>query len=66
MATTVSAKVYSHHEKADGTFNVKYVVYHKGDRKFIDSPHFVSKRQITKDLEIKGYIGKHSRTVKYS
>jgi hypothetical protein len=56
MATTVSAKIYSHHEKADGTFNVKYVVYHKGERKFIDSPHFVSKRQITKDFEIKDKI----------
>lgn len=53
MATTVSAKIYSHHEKADGTINVKYVVYHKGERKFIDSPHFVSKRQITKDFDIK-------------
>jgi hypothetical protein len=53
MATTVSARIYSHHEKSDGTFNVKYVVYHKGERKFIDSPHFVSKRQITKDFEIK-------------
>ncbi|TSJ39658.1 hypothetical protein FO440_18120 [Mucilaginibacter corticis] len=53
MATTVSAKIYSHHEKVDGTFNVKYVVYQKGDRKFIDSPHFVSKRQITGDFAIK-------------
>jgi integrase len=53
MATTVSARIYSHHEKSDGTFNVKYVVYHKGERKFIDSPHFVSKRQITKDFDIK-------------
>lgn len=53
MATTISAKVYSHHEKADGTFNVKYVVYRKVDRKFIDSTHFVSKRQIAKKFEIK-------------
>lgn len=56
MATTVSAKIYGHHEKADGTFNVKYVVYHQGERKFIDSPHFVSKRQITKELEIKDKV----------
>ena len=56
MATTVSAKIYSHHEKADGTFNVKYVVYHQGERKFIDSPHFVSKRQITKEFEIKDKV----------
>lgn len=53
MATTVNARIYSHHVKADCTFNVKYVVYHKGERKFMDSPHFVSKRQITKDFEIK-------------
>lgn len=56
MATTVSAKIYEHHVKADGTFNVKYVVYHKGERKFIDSPHFVSRRQITKDYEIKDKV----------
>jgi integrase len=53
MATTVSAKIFSHHEKSDGTFNVKYVVYHKGERKFMDSPHFVSQRQVTKDYAIK-------------
>jgi integrase len=53
MATTVSAKVYEHHEKSDGTFNVKYVVYHQGERKFIDSPHFVSRRQLNKELDIK-------------
>lgn len=50
---TVSAKIYEHHEKTDGTFNVKYVIYHQGERKFIDSPHFISKRQITKEFEIK-------------
>jgi hypothetical protein len=56
MATTVSAKIYEHHEKSDGTFNVKYVVYHNGERKFIDSPHCVSKRQITKGFDIKDKI----------
>lgn len=53
MATTVNAKIFSHHEKADGTFNVKYVIYHNGERKFVDSPHFISKRQLNKDFEIK-------------
>ena len=56
MATTVRAKIYEHHEKSDGTFNVKYVVYHKEERKFIDSPHYVSKRQITPNFEIKDKI----------
>ncbi|AYL95357.1 tyrosine-type recombinase/integrase [Mucilaginibacter celer] len=50
---TVSAKVYEHHKKKDGTFNVKIIVYHQQDRKHIDTIHFVSKRQLTPDLEIK-------------
>ena len=50
---TVGAKIFEHHEKNDGTFNIKYIVYHKGERRHIDSPHFVSKRQLTKDFEIK-------------
>jgi hypothetical protein len=30
---TVSAKVFKHHQKSDGTFNVKICLYHKGVRK---------------------------------
>ncbi|SFC49734.1 Phage integrase SAM-like domain-containing protein [Parapedobacter composti] len=50
---TVSAKVYEHHKKADGTYNVKICVHHKSERKFIDTNHFVVKKQLTKDLKIK-------------
>ena len=50
---TVSAKVYEHHLKDDGTYNVKIVVYHNEERKFIDTTHFVSQRQLTPDFEIK-------------
>ncbi len=45
---TVSAKVYEHHQKADGTYNVKIRVYQKGEKKFIDTPHFLSLKQLTK------------------
>lgn len=45
---TVSAKVYEHHKKTDGTYNVKIRVYHKGEKKFIDTPHFLSLKQLTK------------------
>jgi hypothetical protein len=38
---TVSAKVYEHHKKSDGTYNVKICVYHKGERKFLDTNHYV-------------------------
>jgi len=50
---TVSAKIYSHHKKADGAFNVRFVGYHQGERKFVDSPHFVSRRQRNMGFAIK-------------
>jgi len=50
---TVSAKVYEHHKKADGTYNVKICVHHKGQRKFLDTSHFVVKKQLTPQLKIK-------------
>lgn len=50
---TVSAKVYEHHKKTDGTYNVKICVHHKGERKFIDTNHYVVKKQLTKDFKIK-------------
>src|SRR5690606_17654808 len=50
---TVSAKVYEHHKKADGTYNVKVCVHHKNERKFIDTNHYVVKKQLTKDYKIK-------------
>ncbi|PPL02462.1 site-specific integrase [Parapedobacter indicus] len=50
---TVSAKVYEHHKKADDTYNVKICVHHKSERKFIDTNHYVVKKQLTKDYKIK-------------
>jgi hypothetical protein len=50
---TVSAKVYEHHLKDDGTWNVKIVVYHKQEMRFIETSHYVSKRQPNADFNIK-------------
>jgi hypothetical protein len=50
---TVSVKVYEHHQKDDGTFNVKIVVYHNQQRKFLETPHYVSKRQLNSNFEVK-------------
>ena len=50
---TVSGKVYEHHQKEDGTFNVKVVVYHKQQRKFIETLHYVSKKQLNAKFDIK-------------
>ena len=32
IMATVSAKVFEHHKKADGTYNVKICVQHKSER----------------------------------
>ncbi|RAJ37347.1 site-specific integrase [Pedobacter cryoconitis] len=50
---TVSAKIYSHHSRIDGTFNVKICVYHKKERKFFDTTHYLSQKQLTADFTIK-------------
>ncbi|EHQ26500.1 site-specific integrase [Mucilaginibacter paludis] len=50
---TLSAKVFKHHKKADGTYNVKICVYHKTERVFMDTEHYVSDKKLTKSLEIK-------------
>ena len=50
---TISAKVFEHHKKSDGTYNVKICVQHKRLRKHLDTNHFVVKKQLTKDFRIK-------------
>lgn len=55
MATLI-AKVYEHHNKTDGTYNVKICVHHKRERKFIDTNHHVVKKQLTKDFKIKDHF----------
>lgn len=50
---TVSAVVYEHHRRADGTYNVKIRVYHKSEKKFIDSSHFVTSKQLDSKRQIK-------------
>jgi len=50
---TVSAKVFEHHKKADGTYNVKICVHHKNLRRYLDTNHYVVKKQLTKDYKIK-------------
>ncbi|MET3114162.1 hypothetical protein AAKU52_001895 [Pedobacter sp. CG_S7] len=49
---TVSAKVYEHHKKADGTYNVKIYVHHKDQRKSFDTDHYLVKKQLTAKFNI--------------
>jgi len=50
---TVEIKIFKHHKKADGTYNIKVRVTHKREKKYLDTPHFVSDRQLTAKLAIK-------------
>jgi hypothetical protein len=53
IMATVAAVVFEHHEKNDGTFNVKIRIYHKFEKRYIDTSHFVSKRQLDVKFNIK-------------
>lgn len=50
---TVTAKVFEHHQKEDGTWNVKICVYHQGVRRYVETTHFVSKKQLDVRFKIK-------------
>ncbi|RZJ92648.1 MAG: hypothetical protein EOO20_00940 [Chryseobacterium sp.] len=61
---TVEAKVFAHHYKNDGTYNVKIRVFHKDKFRFIDTEHCVSKNLVKKHPENKThYQGPYHKQV---
>ena len=50
---TVCVKILPHHLKADGTYNVKIRITHKMVKRYIDTEHFVTQKQLTKKLTLK-------------
>ena len=50
---TVCIKVLKHHQKTDGTYNVKIRVFHKNEQKWIDTTHFVTDKQLSKKMTVK-------------
>lgn len=50
---TVSAKVFKHHKKTDGTYNVKICVHHNEQRKYFDTAHYLVKKQLTVKMVVK-------------
>lgn len=50
---TVNTVVYAHHQKSDGTFNVKIKVYHNSEKKLIDTQHYVTQKQLDSKGKIK-------------
>lgn len=50
---TFSIKVFKHHEKKDGTFNVKIRITQERRSAYIDTSHFVTAKMLTKNYEVK-------------
>lgn len=49
---TVNAVVYDQFKRDDGTYHVQIKVFHKDVRRFIETPHYLSARQLSKSLKI--------------
>lgn len=49
---TVNAVVYEQFKRADGTYNVKIKVFHKKNRRFIETPHFLTPKQMNNELRV--------------
>jgi hypothetical protein len=48
---TVATVVFEHHEKNDGRYNVKIRIYHKKEKKYLDTTYFVSHRQLDSKVQ---------------
>ena len=51
--STVEAKIFTQHLKNDGTYNVKIRVFHKQEKKFIETEHYISEKKVKKDPKSK-------------
>ncbi|WPU91690.1 hypothetical protein SNE25_20435 [Mucilaginibacter sabulilitoris] len=50
---TVNAVVYEQFKRDDGTYHVQIKVFHKDVRRFIETNHYVTARQLDENLKIK-------------
>jgi len=50
---TFKAEVYAHQKKADGTYNIKIRVTHKQRKKYLATPWYVGKEDLTRSLKLK-------------
>ena len=49
----VDFKIFKHHKKENGQYNVKLMIYHNKKRTYLGTSHFVIDAQLKKDLSIK-------------
>jgi hypothetical protein len=53
---TFGIKVFKHHEKRDGTFNVKIRITHDRKTAYIDTNHYVTQKMLSKGYRVKDTI----------
>lgn len=44
---TFKAEVYAHQKKKDGTYNIKIRVTHNGEKRYLATPYYIYKEDIT-------------------
>ncbi len=50
---TFKAEVYAHQKRSDGTYNIKIRVTHKQRKKYLATPWYVGKEDLTRSLKLK-------------
>ena len=50
---TFKAEIYAHQKRADGTYNIKIRVTHKQRKKYLSTPWYVGKEDMTRALKLK-------------
>lgn len=50
---TFKAEIYAHQKRADGTYNIKIRVTHKQRKKYLATPWYVGKEDLTRALKLK-------------
>lgn len=64
---TFKAEIYSHHKRRDGTYNIKIRVTHNRLKRYLDTPYYITKDDLTqKTFKIKNqyYIDKTDEIIK--
>ena len=50
---TFKAEVYAHQKRSDGTWNIKIRVTHQKKKKYLPTPYYIYKEDLTRGYKIK-------------
>lgn len=64
--TTFKSEVYQHQKRADGTYNIKIRVTHNRHKKYLSTPYYIYKDDLTRNFKIKNqyYIDECDKIIK--